>query len=302
MGPQVRFVILAVALSISVLVLINISALGYSLKSETTDEDKRSWNNEKDCREVYNANTERFECVNESRRIRRSPFLSLWFILFFGWMTMSIFVIGKRCWLHGQQYQHDSSRPQDWSLGRPVIGISTVSNDYSNLNPRTQPFRIIALVPPSVHSTAQHVEAPPEYMPPPSYNECVINMPAQNNQHNQEQPTNTKSMHSSLGTVAFAGYSLYDVPVHDPKMKLLAVSSKSEISSTVGNFYKNRYNRAQSSSFAPPTTSSSTLSTEVPDVSPPECVKISANNECAITINDHVTMMGKLQLESLEKF
>ncbi|ODM89957.1 hypothetical protein Ocin01_16726 [Orchesella cincta] len=76
-----------------------------------------------------------------------------------------------------QQSCQETPRRQEWSLERPVIAVSTVSTDYGiytiNNIPSAPPSQFIALSPTVGISEAA---LPPEYLPPPAYNECVMNM------------------------------------------------------------------------------------------------------------------------------
>ncbi|CAL8146619.1 unnamed protein product [Orchesella dallaii] len=60
-------------------------------------------------------------------------------------------------------------RRQDSALERPLVAISTVSRDYNIVDTITSP----SAPPHTIALPAGEEDAPPpEYLPPPAYNEC----------------------------------------------------------------------------------------------------------------------------------
>ncbi|CAL8146628.1 unnamed protein product [Orchesella dallaii] len=94
------------------------------------------------------------------------------YLPFFIWMVIILIIIFKYGFGSNLRDDHVARRREDWASPRPVVAISTVSRDYNiggTGRPSAPPHTIV--LPPSEEDAT-----PPEYLPPPSYNDCVINM------------------------------------------------------------------------------------------------------------------------------
>ncbi|CAL8146616.1 unnamed protein product [Orchesella dallaii] len=140
----------------------------------TKDHSSNTTRNGKDCNEyTHSSNTGEIECVNRNKsRAKRYP---LYVPLLWMGFTMLLILIRVYKIVNKSRESHPRQprRRQDWVLERPVVAVSTVSRDYNigdaTASPSAPPDTIT--LPPGEEDAP-----PPEYLPPPTYNECVINM------------------------------------------------------------------------------------------------------------------------------